>query len=210
MTDLAIAGLTVSRETFDRLKTYQSLIEKWNKSINLVAKSTIHDLWDRHIVDSVQVYQPSQSAPNRWLDIGSGGGLPGIVIACLLHEKSPQTDIHFIESDLRKSVFLRTALRELSLTGTVHAHRIQDVPALNADVISARALADLPALIALAYPHLAAGGECLFPKGKTWGKEVDDATKQWKFDLKPITSVTNPDAVILRIGGISVVGATHD
>lgn len=210
MTELTIAGQTVSRETFDRLKTYQFLIEKWNKTINLVAKSTIPDLWDRHIVDSVQAFQPSQPTPRRWLDIGSGGGLPGMVIACMLQEKSPQTDIHFIESDLRKSVFLRTALRELSLTATVHAKRIQDVPALNADVISARALADLPSLISLAYPHLAVDGECLFPKGKTWGKEVDDATKQWKFNLKPITSITNPDAVVLRIRGISVVGATHE
>jgi 16S rRNA (guanine527-N7)-methyltransferase len=175
-----------------------------------VAKSTIPDLWDRHIVDSVQAFLPSQPTPRRWLDIGSGGGLPGMVIACMLQEKSPQTDIHFIESDLRKSVFLRTALRELSLTATVHAKRIQDVPALNADVISARALADLPTLISLAYPHLAVDGECLFPKGKTWGKEVDDATKQWKFNLKPITSITNPDAVVLRIRGISVVGATHE
>jgi len=210
MTDLTIADLNVSRETFDRLKTYQSLIEKWNKTINLVAKSTIPHLWDRHIVDSVQVYRPSNPNPMRWLDIGSGGGLPGIVIACLLSEKSPGTDIHFIESDTRKSVFLRTALRELSLSATVHAKRIQDVSSLQADVVSARALADLPTLIAMAYPHLTTNAECLFPKGKTWGKEVNDASKQWKFDLKPITSVTNPDAVILRIGGISVVGATHD
>ncbi len=210
MTDLTIAGVNVSRETLDRLKTYQALIEKWNKTINLVSKSTITDVWGRHIVDSVQVFQSSNPRPDRWLDIGSGGGLPGIVIACLLQEMSPQTQMHLIESDLRKSVFLRTAIRELSLSATVHAKRIQDVPPLNADVISARALADLPTLIGLATPHLAPGGECLFPKGKTWGKEVDDASKQWKFDLKPITSITNPHAVILRIGGISVVGATHD
>lgn len=210
MTGLTVAGVTVSRETIDRLETYQTLIEKWNKSINLVSKSTIPDLWERHIVDSIQVFQPTNPQPKKWLDIGSGGGFPGIVMACLLHEKSPQTEIHFIESDLRKSVFLRTVLRELSLSGTVHAKRIQDVAPINADVISARALMELPGLIGLAYHHLAPDGECLFPKGKTWGKEVDDASKQWNFDVKPITSITNPDAVILRIGGISVVGATHD
>ena len=210
MTGLTVADISVSRETLDRLETYQRLIEKWNKSINLVSKSSIPDLWDRHIIDSVQVFQPTNPKPRQWLDIGSGGGFPGVVMACLLHEKSPQTQMHFIESDLRKSVFLRTVLRELSLSGTVHAQRIQDVPTCNADVISARALTELPGLIGLAYRHLAPTGECLFPKGKTWGKEVDDARKQWNFDVKPITSVTNPDAVILRIGGISVVGANHD
>jgi len=160
MSDVRIGDLDVSRETFERLELFSALISKWNPVINLVSKSTIADLWNRHIVDSTQFYQPNLS-PKVWLDIGSGGGLPGVVLAAILTEKSPETEIRFIESDMRKSTFLRTALREMGLQGTVITDRIEAVTPQQADMISARALADLTTLFDLSSRHLVNGGLCL-------------------------------------------------
>lgn len=203
-----IAGIDVSRETISKLLHFQELLKKWNPKINLISKNTINELWERHIVDSVQAFVPSKPKPEKWLDIGSGGGLPGVVVAILLAEKSPSTEMHMIESDQRKCVFLRTVARELGLSVTIHANRIENVDPLGADVISARALADLDNLLEWSVFHLnPQSGECIFPKGKTWGKELEQARKRWKFDFKPITSITDPQSVILRIGGISGVGA---
>ena len=201
MSDVKIGDLDVSRETFERLELFSALISKWNPVINLVSKSTISDLWNRHIVDSTQFYQPNLT-PKVWLDIGSGGGLPGVVLAAILTEKSPETEIRFIESDMRKSTFLRTALREMGLQGTVITDRIEAVTPQQADVVSARALADLTTLFDLSSRHLVDGGLCLFAKGKTWQAEVGAAQKSWRFDCDPIKSITDPEAAILRIGGI--------
>ena len=123
-----IAGINVSRETMDRLESFAALAKKWNPSINLVARSTLADLWDRHIVDSAQVYRFAPQNAVHWVDIGSGGGFPGIVVAAMAKELSPNTKFTLIESDQRKSTFLRTAARELDLKLTVLADRIEHAP----------------------------------------------------------------------------------
>lgn len=200
-----IEQLNVSRETISRLEHYEALLRKWTVKINLVSKSTLADLWARHVLDSAQLYQCFQTTPDRWLDIGSGGGLPGIVCAAIAKEKHPNCKFTLIESDARKSVFLQTATRELDLNATVITKRIDQVPPIRADILSARALAELSALCAFAEQHLAEGGMCLFPKGKTWKNEVKIAQESWHFDYEAITSKTDHEAVILKLGNISRV-----
>lgn len=200
-----IDGQNVSRETISRLEHYETLLRKWTAKINLVSKSTLDDLWSRHILDSVQLYQCVEADPEHWLDLGSGGGLPGIVCAVVASEKHPHCKFTLIESDERKCVFLRTAIRELDLNANVITDRIDQVQPIDADIISARALADLSTLCSFADHHLADSGLCIFPKGKTWKNEVKLARESWHFDYEAITSKTDNEAVVLKLGNISRV-----
>ncbi len=205
MSEMAVAEKwNVSRETIDLLKEYEALVKKWNPRINLVSKSNLENLWDRHIVDSLQVVR-SAELPDRWVDLGSGGGFPGLVAAIVAKEENPDCHVTLVESDQRKGAFLRTVIRECSLSASVISQRIEKVDPLNAQVLSARALADLSLLFEFAERHLGAGGICLFPKGATWKKEVESAREKWSFDVDPITSFTNPEAVILKVRGVARV-----
>lgn len=200
--DHKIGALDVSRETFERLEAYGKLLEKWNPKINLVSKATIEDLWVRHIVDSAQMFSMMPSDANRWIDLGSGGGFPGMVIAILAAELSPDLHVTLVESDQRKCAFLRTVSRETGCKATVLANRIDEIEPLNADILSARALADLKSLLKFAELHLSTGGTCLFPKGVTWQKEVEDARDSWRFSLDMSKSETQENAVILKINEV--------
>ncbi|WP_072506080.1 16S rRNA (guanine(527)-N(7))-methyltransferase RsmG [Phaeobacter porticola] len=204
MTDVEIGNTVVSRETYDRLKHYESLVQKWSPKINLVSKNTLGDVWERHIIDSVQVCQFIEH-PDIWLDIGSGGGFPGVVAAIVAAECSPDCRVTLVESDKRKCAFLRNAIRECSITAEVISERIETVKPMNASVLSARALADLNGLLEYAERHLAIDGVALFPKGIQWKKEVDNARSQWRFDLESTKSWTEPEAVILKIKGVARV-----
>ncbi|MBY6044981.1 16S rRNA (guanine(527)-N(7))-methyltransferase RsmG [Phaeobacter italicus] len=204
MDRVEIAGVDVSRETYDRLKHYESLVQKWSPKINLVAKSTLEDVWDRHIVDSVQVCD-LVSFPETWVDIGSGGGFPGVVVAIIAAEKARDCQVTLIESDQRKCAFLRTALRECGVKGRVISDRIEKVAPMGAGVLSARALADLSLLLEFAERHLSKDGIALFSKGVQWKKEVDNARSQWRFELESTKSWTEPDAVVLKIEGVARV-----
>lgn len=197
-----ISDLNVSRETFERLTTYVDLVKKWNPKINLVSRNSLTQIWTRHIMDSVQVFRCVESA-GHWADIGSGGGFPGMVCAIMAVETSPDTRFTFVESDQRKSAFLRSVARECKANCTVIAKRIEAVEPLNADVLSARALADLTTLLSFCDRHLGENGTALFPKGATWKKELTEACEEWKFQSEPITSLTEPQAVILKIKGVS-------
>ncbi|AUQ76166.1 16S rRNA (guanine(527)-N(7))-methyltransferase RsmG [Phaeobacter piscinae] len=204
MGEINIGQSYVSRETYERLKHYEALVKKWSPKINLIAKSTLADVWDRHIVDSVQICQ-GIDFPQSWLDIGSGGGFPGVVVAILAAERAPDCAITLIESDQRKCAFLRTAIRECGVKATVISERIEKVPPMAVDVISARALADLSTLLGFVERHLHQEGIALFSKGLQWKKEVDNARSQWQFDLKSTKSWTEPDAVVLEIRGVTRV-----
>ena len=195
----------VSRETMERLEIYEGLLKKWNPKINLVSKATIDDLWKRHFVDSAQIFSLAPEGFRSWVDIGSGGGFPGLVCAIMGAEKAPDAKFTLIESDARKCVFLRTVAREVGIAPTVVTDRIEHAPPAQADVMSARALADLKALLGFSERHLQKTGTALFPKGVSWEKEVQEARKSWFFDCEAITSETESGAVILRIGGISRV-----
>lgn len=200
-----ICGLDVSRETIAGLETYVALLEKWNPKINLVSRSTLDEIWDRHIVDSAQLFALADGSAEKWVDIGSGGGFPGLVIAILSKELAPQRHVTLVESDQRKSAFLRTVARETGCNVRVIADRVEKIEPLEADILSARALADLKALLGFADIHLGKQGTCLFPKGHSWQKEVQIAADSWRFEHEAIMSKTSQDAVILRINEITNV-----
>lgn len=192
----------VSRETLDHLEAYAALVRKWNPKINLVSKASLPDLWERHIVDSVQTVR-IPNCNGHWVDLGSGGGFPGIVAAIL----GIGQEAHFtlVESDQRKSAFLRTVIRELKLNAKVETARIEEIASLEADILSARALSDLDQLLGFAERHLKPGGSALFPKGAKWREEVAQAKRNWAFTLTPIPSKTDPEAAILKIEDIERV-----
>ncbi len=193
--------LNVSRETIERFEVFEAILRKWNPRINLVSRDSLEKIWTRHIVDSVQVFRSGPKA-ETWLDLGSGGGFPGIIVAILA---DAGTKVTLIESDQRKSAFLRTAAREVGVDCQVIAKRVESVEKQQADVVSARALASLADLLAYSDRHMAFGATGLFPKGVTWQKEVDAARQQWNFEVEPIRSLTEPGAAILKIKGLSRV-----
>ncbi|WP_299650784.1 16S rRNA (guanine(527)-N(7))-methyltransferase RsmG [uncultured Tateyamaria sp.] len=192
----------VSRETLEKLQAYADLIRKWTPKINLVAKSTVGDLEVRHLWDSAQVYEPRE---DHWVDLGSGGGLPGVVVAILAQANGDDVKVTLVESDQRKCAFLRTCARELSLQINIVAGRIEEIPPLNAKTISARALAPLDELMGLAKPHLTNDGLCIFQKGAQWGIEIQAAQKNWRFSYEAMPSKTNSEAVVLKIKDITRV-----
>lgn len=200
-----VEGTDVSRETFERLKAYQSLLEKWNPAINLVAKSTISGAWDRHFVDSAQVFLHADENIDSWLDIGSGGGFPGLVCAILASDAGHTTKFTFIESDKRKCTFLQSVSRELSIDVDVVSKRIEDVPRAGADIMTARALAPLPVLLGFAKAHLLHGGTAIFLKGKSFRDELKEALESWRFTHEEYPSATSAESVILKIGDIQRV-----
>lgn len=196
--------LNVSRETLDKLQAFADLVQKWTSKINLISKPSVPEVWDRHILDSAQLYDLAPSS-GHWIDLGSGGGFPGIVVCTLAQGQGADQTFTLVESDQRKSTFLRTAIRELSLDARVLTQRIEEIAPMQAGILSARALADLDALLGFAEMHLKPGGTALFPKGAQWEKEHRDAQIQWSYDCDPIKSKTNPDAAILKIKDIARV-----
>ncbi len=199
MTEL-LAGLSVSRETHDRLRVLDALLVKWNPAINLVSRTTVGAAWQRHILDSVQLFR--RDPFGHWADLGSGGGFPGLVIAVVAQEKRPEARITLVESDQRKCAFLREAARQIGVTVHVEQQRIETLAPLDADILSARALAPLDRLLGYAHRHLAQGGVGVFPKGAGWRVELDAARKTWIFDVETVTSMTDPEAVVLTVKGL--------
>jgi len=199
----SVGGLSVSRETFEALEAFVALVQRWNPAINLVSKSALKDLWDRHILDSAQLYSYCPAEARRWVDIGSGGGFPGLVVALLAREALPELRVTLVESDQRKATFLRQAAQALGLTVTVLSKRIESIPPLEADVVSARALAPLVELLGFAHPHIRHGGVALFPKGARHAEELSEARKNWRFDLSLHPSLSESAAAILEIRNIN-------
>lgn len=194
--------LDVSRETIDRLNTFCALVKKWNPVINLVSKPDISNLWDRHILDSAQIFYQIPPEATTLCDLGSGGGFPGIVLAIIAAESRPQLSISLVESDRRKSVFLSEATRLLGLNVTILTQRVDDLPPQNADVISARALASLTVLCGFALRHMNPSGMALFPKGRAADQEITDAGLSYHFKLTKIQSVMDTEACILCLKDI--------
>lgn len=200
----SLDGLNVSRETTDLLTQFSELVERWTVRINLISKASVDGIWERHVADSAQLFELAPEF-EHWVDLGSGGGFPGIVIAIIAKEARPEARITLVESDLRKATFLRTAIRELGLNAKVIAERIEGLPPLGADVLSARALADLSALLEFTDLHLAKNGTALFPKGQNWRKEDEAARQLWSYSLDPVKSKTSAEAAILLIKDVSRV-----
>jgi 16S rRNA (guanine527-N7)-methyltransferase len=196
------AKFDVSRETMERMHVYESLVQKWNTTINLVSRSTLPEIWTRHFQDSADVFDLAQSPSGSWVDMGTGGGFPGAVVAILAFEKAPELRVTCIESDIRKCEFLRTVSRTTGVPLAVLSRRIEECPPQGANVVSARALSTLPNLLGYAARHLKEGGQALFQKGETWERDVDDAREVWDFDLTVHPSKTNSNSAILQLRDI--------
>ena len=189
----------VSRETCERLEAYIALLTRWNARINLVAPATIETAWTRHVADSAQLFDLAPESASSWLDLGSGAGLPGLPVAALAAEKAPDLHVTLVESDTRKAAFLATAAREMDLDVTVEPHRIEALTPRPYDVVSARALAPLGRLCALAHRFSGRGTVFLFPKGARVDSELTAATAGCQNRAERIASRTDPEATVLRI-----------
>jgi 16S rRNA (guanine527-N7)-methyltransferase len=196
-TPLTRAGFTalidVSRETEERLAAYVALLAKWNPKINLVGPATLPDVWRRHILDSAQIHARIADA-GTLVDLGSGAGLPGLILAIL---GGPQ--IHLIESDARKCAFLHEAARVTGTAVTIHNRRIDAVPTIEADIVTARALAPLAQLLDHAIRFLKPGGKCVFLKGARQADELTEAQKTWHMNVTERPSLSDPSGVILEV-----------
>jgi len=196
-----VAG-PVSRETFAKLTRFESEFRRWSMRINLAAPSTLGALWQRHILDSAQLFSLETDA-TEWLDLGSGGGFPGAVMAILLAERSGGR-MSLVESNRKKAAFLQTILGTLRAPATVFPVRIEDAPdkVPMPQIVTARALAPLPDLIGLAAPWLRAGARGLFHKGRDYRTELANCADAWRFDLVEHRSVIDDASVILDISNV--------
>jgi 16S rRNA (guanine527-N7)-methyltransferase len=190
----------ISRETQKILERFQALLLRWNRMVNLVSSADESLLWDRHIADSLQLAPLMLPLPARAIDLGSGAGLPGLILAT-----ATNVPFDLIEADQRKAAFLQEAARVTGAPVRIHAVRIESVALAPAMLITARAVAPLPRLLDLAAPLLAPGGTCLFLKGANVEAELTQAAAQWHMRVERIPSRTASDACILRISDLKSV-----
>lgn len=188
----------VSRETSDRLERFAELVLTWNRTINLVSRADEAHLHDRHIADSLNLLPYLPPAFDRAIDLGSGGGFPGLVLAI-----ATERPFDLIEADQRKAAFLREAARVVAAPVRVFAVRIEAAPVAPAPLVTARALAPLPTLLAWATPLLAPGGVCVFPKGRSAAEELTQAQTEWHMRVEQWPSALDPSARILRLSDIT-------
>ncbi len=187
----------VSRETLKRLAAYADLLRRWQVKINLVGPSTLEDLWRRHMLDSAQLFPLLPAGARTLVDLGSGAGFPGLVLAIM-----GVPDVHLVESHRRRATFLAEAVRIAEAEVTVHAVRIEDLSPLPADVVTARALAPLRKLLEYAAPFLEPEGVGLFPRGRRAEIDLTGLGEIWHMRIDRIPSRTDPSATILRIGAL--------
>jgi 16S rRNA (guanine527-N7)-methyltransferase len=193
----ALALTPVSQETEARLDAYVDLLLQWQAKTNLVASSTLPNLWTRHISDSLQLLTLAPDS-KIWVDLGSGGGFPGVVLACAL-AGTPGAMVHLVERNARKAAFLREALRITGSTGTVHHADIGDsVDSLagRVDCVTARAVAPLHQLVGYAAPLVGKGAKALFLKGQDVEAELTEATKYWKLTPRLHSSLTGQGWIV--------------
>ena len=197
---IALMGDFVSRETWERLDAYAAMLIERQHVTNLIAPSTIPSLWTRHVADSLQLLALAPEA-RKWVDLGAGGGFPGLAIACALSGQKGAA-VHLVESRQKKAAFLSDVVSALSLPAIVHCQRIEDFsaePRAKFDVVTARALAPLDKLIGYAIPLLKKGAVGLFPKGQDVEAELTHASKSWTLETDLIPSKTDPHARIVRV-----------
>ncbi len=195
--------IDVPRETAARLDAFVALLTRWNTRINLTAERDEAALWQRHILDSLQLAPLIPTIDGPLIDLGSGAGFPGLMLALMTGRET-----HLVESDRRKSAFLIEAARVLDLHRvTIHPSRIDTVHLPPGAILTARALAPLTALLAHAHRILAPGGFALFPKGRTAEQELTDATGAWNMQIERFPSRTDSTATILRLSEIRPAGS---
>lgn len=207
--EAALAMFDPSAETITRLDRFVDLLLTWQRQTNLIAPSTIPSLWTRHVADSLQLLDlvdACDGKPRVWLDLGSGGGFPGIVIACA-QGNVPGTHVHLVESNLKKAAFLREAIRVTEAPGVIHAARIESLTsaldAITVDYVTARALAPLPDLLEMIAPFVKKGAKALLLKGQDLDHELTESTKHWHIEAESVPSRTSKAGRILVVYALS-------
>jgi 16S rRNA (guanine527-N7)-methyltransferase len=185
----------VSRETFARLKAYADLLTDWNARHNLVAKSTLPDIWYRHFLDSAQLAPLIPAHAKTLADLGSGAGFPGLVLAAM----RPDLAVTLHEATTKKCAFLQAAAERMGIKAAIRNARLEDLPPKPFDVVTARALAPLPQLLTYAYPFTGPNSVCLFLKGQNVGAELTEAHKYWNMQASQVPSQTEPSAAIVTV-----------
>lgn len=188
----------VADDTLERLEVYVDLLRRWGERINLVGRASLNDPWRRHVLDSAQLHPLLPDDGKAVLDLGSGAGLPGLVLAIM---GAPR--VQLVESNGRKCAFLSRVMRETGAGAGVHDCRVEDLAPFPAGVVTARALAPLPKLLGLAWPFVREGGLCLFLKGRKADKELTESAKIWKMDVSRSISLSDPSGVILKVENLS-------
>lgn len=195
----------VSRETAVRLDAFVALLQKWQSTTNLIAPSTERAIWSRHIADSLQILPLAPNA-KTWIDFGSGGGFPGMVIACSLDAPAI---VHLVESNGKKAAFLREAARVTGAPAKIHNLRIEDFNKQfqgHADIVTARALTAMAELLGFCAPHIKMGAQALLLKGQDIADELTEAAKYWKIEADLKESLTDPKARILVVRSVERAG----
>lgn len=193
----------VSRETLERLDIFVALLREWQAKTNLVAPSTLPDLWTRHVEDCLQLHELAPFS-GRWADLGSGGGFPGLVIAIVCAGRADAA-LDLVESNAKKAAFLRAVVRATGVSASVHAARIADCGAVlgGADAVSARALASLDVLLGMVSGRLRSQAPCYFMKGRQHDQEIAEAAAHWRFTMVKHSSRVDAGAAILEIRDIA-------
>lgn len=202
----ALALFPVSRETEERLDRFVEVLLLWQRRLNLVAPSTLREIWIRHIADSLQLL-PLAPEARIWVDLGSGGGFPGLVVACAM-PAGIGAAVHLIESNGKKAAFLREAVRVTGAPAAVHAIRAEkfgETCAEPVEVVTARAFAPLKILCDQAFPLISRGAVGLFPKGQDVDAELTEAAKYWRIMVSKVPSRTSPDGSIILIQGLEAL-----
>ena len=198
----ALTLFSVSRETEERLDRFVEVLLLWQRRLNLIAPSTLREIWTRHIADSLQLL-PLAPEARTWADLGSGGGFPGVVLACAL--SGDRAAVHLVESNGKKAAFLREAVRVTGAPAAVHAISAENFGkscAEPVEVVTARALAPLKTLCDQAFPLISRGAVGLFPKGQDVDAELTEAAKYWRVEASKVPSKTSPEGSIVVIRGL--------
>ena len=193
----------VSRETLDNLKAYEASLHEWQNKFNLVSSSSVEDAWNRHFLDSMQLFQYIPQDARVLYDLGSGAGFPGMVLAVMAKEKTPYLKVKLVESIKKKTLYLKH-VADITQTGVeIFNDRIENLPEEKADVITSRALTALDNLLGYAERFCDSHTICIFPKGKKHLEEIAEAQKHWRFDCQIIPSEQSEEGVILIIRNLS-------
>ena len=194
-----IKSLNVSRETLKGFYEYKTLLSKWNEKINLVSKNTLVDIWERHFLDSGQIIKHVEASGKRWVDVGSGAGFPGLVVALLLRDRKIDCNLVLVEKNPKKGFFLNEVIRKLNLSVEVVNDNIYTLEPLNADILTARAFSELNNLMEIAFRHRKKEGICLFLKGENYRIELDKTLNYWFFDYDIVDSLSSSSGKIIRV-----------
>lgn len=194
-----IERFNVSRETMNALHEYETLLKKWTRQINLVGPSTISHFWERHALDCAQVLPLLGPEVQTAADFGTGAGLPGLILARLLHDRSAAAHTTLIEASSKRCGFLREAARTLGVHVDIVQSKIEDTPARTVDFVTARAFAPLDKLLGYSYPWAQKGARMLFFKGEDVQREIDQASTNWSFQSRVTSSLTDSRGCLLEI-----------